>query len=147
MGRRGPRPKSEKVPPISAGPNVSTGYPQPPDALDRVELECWQELMVTLASTKHLASEHVHICELAARTLAAMRRADATLAKDGMFFTHSTGYKSQHPAVSVSLKNRTFLKTLLVEMGATPLSRDQVTTPAPMMGSRLDEFLRKASQP
>ena len=147
MGRRGPRPKAEKVAPISMLRTVSTSDPQPPVCFDAFELECWHELMRTLEPTRHIAQEHVHICELAARTLAALRRADAILAKEGWFTTASTGYKMQHPAVAVSLKNRALLKTLLVELGATPLSRDQVTPPAPMMGSRLDAFLKKASQP
>jgi len=102
---------------------------------------------MVLGSTQHLAPEHVHLCEISARTLATLRRADRVLAEEGLFVTHKTGYRSQHPAVAVSLKNRSLLKTLLVEMGATPLSRDQVTPPAPMMGSKLDAFLKKASQP
>jgi len=102
--------------------------------------------MRTLEPTRHIAQEHVHICELAARTLATLRRADATLAKEGWFTTASTGYKMQHPAVAVSLKNRTLLKTLLVELGATPLSRDQVTPPRPIATSKLENFLQEGRQ-
>ena len=102
--------------------------------------------MRTLEPTRHIAQEHVHICELAARTLAMLRRADRVLAEEGLFVTHKTGYRSQHPAVAVSLKNRSLLKTLLVEMGATPLSRDQVAPPRPLSTSQLEDFLQKGKQ-
>ena len=146
MGRRGPRPKAEKVAPISMLRTVSTSNPQPPDALDSFELECWEELLMVLGSTQHLAPEHVHLCEISARTLATLRRADRVLAEEGLFVTHKTGYRSQHPAVAVSLKNRSLLKTLLVEMGATPLSRDQVAPPRPIATSKLENFLQKGKQ-
>ena len=101
----------------------------------------WHEFIALLAPRGVLLPVDAPLIELLARTVVAMRQADATIATHGPTFSTATGYQAPRPEVGIAHKSKILLKQLLAECGATPASRSNVDVqPSPDVGAKFREF-------
>lgn len=128
-------------------PQDETACPTMPDSLSTVEQAAWREFIALLEPSGVLSPVDAPLIELMARTVVAMRKADAAIATHGPTFSTSTGYQSPRPEVGIAHKSRILLKQLLAECGATPASRSNVDLPpSAAVGSKFREFAARRSR-
>jgi P27 family predicted phage terminase small subunit len=160
MGRRGPLPQSSSVKllrgnpgrrrlPKTGPPTVSLGVPDPPEFLDAVGLQEWERIAPLLAAAGLLTlldrAALAMYCTCwghfvaAARDIKARGMTISSVTRAGKARAHPV----QNPSVAVFRQSVPQLRALLVEFGATPLSRSRLHIEQPAPLTDLETFIRR----
>jgi len=102
-------------------------FPEPPPYLSDAEEYAWFRVQKALEAAGHLAPTDAEALEIYCVTYARWRKAVEDLADEGLTLEGPRGGLSLNPLVAVASDASKTMIRLLIQLGMTPVARNQVT--------------------